>query len=82
MWLSLILLTSIISASVGFHVGLYLSRLLEITKNIWNRDPEPLPQVITPKRPGEANVMDLSGIVTPKSPEQVEREEQARVRDL
>lgn len=72
----------LIGISLGFHVGFYLKQLLERTKEIYNRDPEPPAQVITPKRPGEADVNELSAIVTPKTPYQVEREEQERVRNL
>lgn len=68
--------------SLGFHLGFYLKQLQRKVKQIYNRDPEPPAQVITPKRPGYADVNELSSIVTPKTPEQIEREEQARVRGL
>lgn len=72
----------LLGISVGFHIGFYLKQLLERTKEIYNRDPEPPAQVITPKRPGEADVNELSAIVTPKTPWEVDREEQERVRKL
>lgn len=72
----------LIGLSTGVHIGLYLQKIKELAKNIWDRDPEPAPQVVTPLKPGYADVTDLSSIVTPKTPEQIIREEQARVRDL
>lgn len=72
----------LLGLSVGFHIGFYLHKILELANNIWNRDPEPAPQVITPKLPGYADVTEQSFIVSPKSPEQIAREEQDRVRNL
>lgn len=67
---------------VGFQVGFYFKQLLEKTKDIYDRDPESPAQVITPRAPGYADVNELSAIITPKTPEQVDREEQERVRGL
>jgi hypothetical protein len=72
----------ILSASVGFHIGFYLLQLIELSKKIWDRDPEPPAQIITPRAPGYADVNELSAIVSPKTPDQLEREEQERVRNI
>lgn len=53
-----------------------------VLQNVWERDPEPTANVVTPLPPGRADVTELSAIVTPKTPAQVEREEQERVRNL
>jgi len=72
----------LIGLSTGVHIGLYLHRILELARNIWNRDPEPEARVITPLRPGYADVTEQSYIVSPKTPDQIEREEQARIRNI
>lgn len=72
----------LLGASLGFHLGFYLKQLLNKVREIYERDPEPTPQVVTPLGPGYADVNELSSIVTPKTPEQIEREEQARIRNL
>jgi hypothetical protein len=72
----------VIGLFTGYHIGFYQHKIFEIVKNIWNRDPEPPAQVITPKRPGYADVTELSAIVTPKTPDQIDREEQERTRNL
>lgn len=72
----------ILGLSIGFHVGFYGRRILIIVKEILNRDPEPPAQVITPKRPGYADVNAQSAFISPKTPQQIEREEQERVRSL
>lgn len=70
----------LMGASLGFHFGFYLKKILRIVKNIYNRDPEPPAQVVTPLQPGYADVNELSSIVTPKTPDQIEREERERMR--
>lgn len=72
----------LIGLSAGIHVGLYLHRLTDLSEKIWNRDPEPEPKVVTPLRPGYSDVNEQSFIVSPKTPQQIEREEQERVRNL
>lgn len=77
-----ILVFLIIGILIGLQIGYNLAWIKAKLNDIYNRDPEPTAQVVTPKPPGYADVNDLSAIVTPKTPEQVEREEQQRVRDL
>lgn len=72
----------LIGLSTGFHIGFYLKQLLEKIKAIYNRDPEPPARVVTPLRPGYSNVTDLSAIVTPKTPQQIAREEEEELRNL
>jgi hypothetical protein len=72
----------IIGHLTGLLSGLYLHWIKAKLNDIWNRDPEPPAQVVTPKRPGYADVTELSAIVTPKTPDQIDREEQERTRNL
>ena len=67
---------------VGIQLGLYLHWIKAKLIDIWNRDPEPPAQVVTPLRPGYADVTELSAIVSPKTPDQLEREEQERIRNI
>lgn len=47
------------------------------------REPEPQkPSIVTPLPPGYSDVNKASSVVTPKSPAQVEREAEQRIRDL
>lgn len=68
----------LLGLSAGIHIGLYFKWFKDKLNDILNRDPEPTPQVITPRPPGFADVNELSAIVTPKSPYEIEREERAR----
>jgi hypothetical protein len=72
----------VIGLSMGFHLGFYIERLVVKTKEIFDRDPEPTSTVVTPLRPGYADVNAQSAFVSPKTPQQIEREEQERVRSL
>jgi len=72
----------IIGLSLGFHLGFYLKQLLIKTKEIFDRDPEPVSTVVTPLRPGYADVNAQSAFISPKTPQQIDREEQERVRNL
>lgn len=72
----------LLGLSLGFHLGIYFHWIKSKLNDIWNRDPEPPSQVITPKAPGYADVTELSAIVTPKTPDQIDREEQERIRNI
>jgi len=72
----------IIGLSVGLHLGLYLHWIKAKLNDIWNRDPEPASKVVTPLQPGYADVNAQSAFISPKTPQQIEREEQERVRSL
>jgi hypothetical protein len=72
----------LIGFSGGIHIGLYLDQIRQKAKDIYDRDPEPPAQVITPKRPGYADITELSAIVTPKTPDQIDREEQEQIRRM
>jgi len=72
----------LVGLSTGLHLGIYLDNISKLSKKIWDRDPEPEAKVITPKAPGYADVTDLSAIVSPKTPYQLEREEQERTRNI
>jgi len=72
----------LVGMPAAFIVGFYFKEGLTVVREILNRDPEPEAQVITPLPPGRADVNNQSAIVTPKSPDQLDREEQQRVRNL
>jgi hypothetical protein len=72
----------ILGISLGFHLGFYLKQLIQKTKDIFDRDPEPVSRVVTPLQPGYADVNAQSAFISPKTPQQIEREEQERVRSL
>lgn len=72
----------ILGISLGFHFGFYIKQILVKTKEIFDRDPEPVSTVVTPLRPGYADVNAQSAFISPKTPQQIEREEQERVRSL
>jgi hypothetical protein len=72
----------LIGLSLGFHIGFYGRRLIITVKAILDRDPEPVSRVVTPLQPGYADVNAQSAFISPKTPQQIEREEQERVRSL
>lgn len=72
----------IVGVSLGFHLGFYLKQLVQKTRDIFDRDPEPSSTVVTPLQPGYADVNAQSAFVSPKTPQQIEREEQERIHNL
>jgi hypothetical protein len=68
--------------SVGFHVGFYYKWIIESVTKLLDREPEQESKVINPLPPGYSDVTATSAIITPKSPDQVDREEQERMSHL
>ncbi len=76
MWVIGILL----GMSVGFHIGWYGKQLLNNVKKLIDREPDQPSKIVSPLPPGYTRINNTtSGIVTPKSPAQIEREENQRL---
>ena len=71
-------------ATIGlvFHIGYLLRDIRDKLGELTQRQEPPKPSVVTPLPPGYADATRPGAIVTPKSPAQVEREEEARIRAL
>jgi len=73
----------IIGFSLAFHLGWYGKFLLTSVKELLKKEPETTGKIINPLPAGYSNVNNMSsGIITPKSPYQIDREEEERLRSI
>lgn len=77
-----LLIGLVIGSVIGFQIGYSINWIRSKLSDIYNRDPEPSSEIVTPLPPGYADVNSQSAFISPKTPQQIEREEQDRVRNL
>lgn len=65
---------------IGLELGLNLFYIKTKLKELLSREPDPEPYVATPLPPGYSH--DSAGIVTPKTPAEIDFEQEQRLREL
>ena len=68
---------------VAFYLGWYGRQLLESVKRLIEREPEQDGKVVTPLPAGYVDVNNMtSGIISPKTPAQIDFEQEQRLNNL
>lgn len=76
----LYLLTILVAGHAGFALGWKFRDIHQAFYEFFLEEEEPESMTITPNAPDEVLLSDSSQIVTPKSPDQIERERELELR--
>ena len=81
--ISLSVVCSIAAIALVFHMGFLLRDVRDKLNKLLEHEPEPQkPGVVTPLPPDYIDVNKSSAVINPKSPAQVEREEELKIMEL